>query len=316
MPSSSYLRSCLACLLLLWPLPVAVGATSAASRAALPTKTAAGKAEPAVRKAVGPSPEAGDVDRIHPGDTIKIQVMGHAELTMEVIVPRHGKIRFPMAGTITVSGTGPIELSDLLAARLRAGGKLVNPDVAAQIVRYASKRIFIYGAVVRAQQISIPRNQPLTISQAIAIAGGFLGSANRTQVKLIRRLAGRSPVFRIIDANRITKPAFIHEDIALMDGDTIVVGAREKVYVMGFINRPGAYTISNDSERTLVKAIGLAGGFAKGAGSNRVRLFYRDAAGRNASRTVDVKKILDRGDLAYDIPLPAGSIIHVPSRRW
>lgn len=271
------------------------------------------KSAPAAARAAATSIEA---DWIHVGDTIRIHVLGQSGLGMAIIVPRSGTVRVPMAGTVRVSGVDPLALSKTLASRLRKSGLLVNPDVTVHISHYARKRMFVYGAVARAQQISIPRYQRLTFTQAIAMVGGFRATADRQRVKLIRREPGRRPTIRVIDANRIIMAEHIAEDIDLVDGDTVVVGSKDRVYVIGKVNRPGAYTVSSDSQRTLVKVIGLAGGFAPRAGSNRVHLFYQEADGNNVSKIIDVKKILDKGHLENDIALVPGSIVHVPSARW
>lgn len=286
-----------------------------------PSAVDAPAAEPAKPKPATPETEdvflvSDDVNLIHRGDGILIQVLGHELLKIELVVPQSGNIRMPMVGTIRVSDISPVDLAETLRRRLQESGQLANPDVTVLITHYARKRIFIYGSVTSAQQISIPRHERLRLSQAIAIVGGFLGSADRSHVKLIRRIPGRAPLFRIIDVDRVTKEEHLAEDIELIDADTVVVGSQEKVYIMGRVNRPGAYTISREAERTLVKAIGLAGGFAPRAGSNRVQLFQPDEKGVYTVITVDAKELLEKGQLNKDLPLKPGSIIHVPAARW
>ena len=126
---------------------------------------------------------------------------------------------------------------------------------------------------------------------------------------------GERPKLLKVDVERITKLGFITEDLRLVDGDTIIVKPDTKFYIIGYVNRPGAYTISRDVDRTVLTAIGLAGGFAPRAGSNRVRLYRRGRDDVSKVELINVKEILDKGLLERDKEIAPGSLIYVPPAR-
>lgn len=259
--------------------------------------------------------EESDTDHIRAGDTVKIMVYGQPDLTVEAIVPKSGTLIIPKVGPTKVINLTPVSLSKIISRNLRESGLLGRPDVTILITKFAQKRVFVYGAVQTPQAIVIPRYERLKLTQAIAMVGGFKESADQSSVKVIRQRIGEPPKLLKIDVERITKQGFITEDLKLLDGDTIIVKPDTKFYIIGYVNRPGAYTISRDVDRTVLTAIGLAGGFAPRAGSNRVRLYRRGKGDVSRMELINVKEILDKGLLERDKAIEPGSLIYVPPAR-
>ena len=215
----------------------------------------------------------------------------------------------------SVSGLSPLDLSERIAQALQKRGLLNDPDVIVWITKYAPKRIFLIGAVAKPTQISIPRHQSLTLSQAFAMAGGFTVSADRVNVRVIRRHPDDAkPAFLTVDATQIITEEHLEKDLALLDGDTVVVANEARIYILGRVSRPGSYLVSQSKERTFIKLLGLAGGFTDGARSKEVLVFLKQPDGTYQKKTINGRDMLERGRIEQDFSVSPGSIIFVPTR--
>jgi polysaccharide export outer membrane protein len=85
----------------------------------------------------------------------------------------------------------------------------------------------------------------------------------------------------------------------------------EKVFVMGFVNKPGEYELFKDRPTTMLEAITMAGGFKEGAAQNGTKVI-RVENGEEVTIPIKVTDITNRGDKAKDIPVKPGDIIVVP----
>ena len=85
----------------------------------------------------------------------------------------------------------------------------------------------------------------------------------------------------------------------------------KKVFVMGFVNKPGEYELFKDRDTTVIEAITMAGGFKEGAAQNGTKIIRKE---NNAQITMPVKvaDITEKGRKEEDIPLKAGDVIFVP----
>lgn len=81
----------------------------------------------------------------------------------------------------------------------------------------------------------------------------------------------------------------------------------------GELHNPGRYTFQGDT--TVAQAIVLAGGFTSFAKHSEVILFRRINNEWVEGRRVDLKHMLNAGNLAEDIHLQPGDMIYVPKNR-
>ena len=94
-------------------------------------------------------------------------------------------------------------------------------------------------------------------------------------------------------------------------GDTIVVPKAGIVYVLGDVNHPGGYLMTNnESKMTLLEALALAGGVSKTAKQNHARLIRKEGSATYLDRQFSI------GDLQEgktpDIAMQPGDVIYVP----
>jgi protein involved in polysaccharide export with SLBB domain len=194
--------------------------------------------------------------RIGPNDVIRIQVFGEDDLTLESAVSGEGKITYPLLGVLQVAGRTIEDVQKDLTARL-ASGYLRQPKVSVSIVRH---RNFYVGGEVKTPG-GYPYQEGLTVQKAIAMAGGFTETSDKTDIK-VTRLKGKG-----VDA--VSSEA----DTLVMPDDLIVVAQLQKFYVNGEVKKPGEY--SYEKGLTVHKAITRAGGFTDKASTKRVKVLRR-----------------------------------------
>lgn len=151
------------------------------------------------------------------GDKLGIFVVDNQELTRIVPVGPDGSFRFPLAGQIHASGRSLQSIESVLTARL--SNTIIDPQVSVSLSDLQPYSIFVDGEVTRPGEFTM--DEPTTLVQAIALAGGFTAFADRNQVILYNpmRAQGRRLVFDY-DAFLVNSNA---RDIFLRSGDTVIV---------------------------------------------------------------------------------------------
>lgn len=87
--------------------------------------------------------------------------------------------------------------------------------------------------------------------------------------------------------------------------------APQKVFVMGFVNKPGEFELFKDRPTTVLEAITMAGGFKPGAAQNGTKILRVDN-GEELTMSIRITDITKKGDKEKDIPVMPGDIIVVP----
>ncbi|MEW6442110.1 MAG: polysaccharide biosynthesis/export family protein [bacterium] len=155
---------------------------------------------------------------IGPEDVLEISVWQNQDLSRTVTVRPDGKISLPLVNDIQAAGLTPEELK----ARIRAGLKpyTEDPHVAVIVQQINSWRYYIQGEV-RTPGV-YPIRTHTTISQAVAMAGGFTEFAKKSKIQVYRKWKGFSEVIEV-DFDEVLSDQAAERDIYLKPGDTIVV---------------------------------------------------------------------------------------------
>jgi polysaccharide export outer membrane protein len=139
-------------------------------------------------------------------------------LSATVPVRPDGKISLPMAGELVAVGHTTAELQGEIAERLRA--YVPSPSVSVMVKEVKAQRFYVLGEV--AHPGAYPLTGPLTVLEAMALAGGPTEFARTGRLVLIRAdvKARRSQRFQvslddIVDGKR--------PPVALIAGDTLYV---------------------------------------------------------------------------------------------
>jgi polysaccharide biosynthesis/export protein len=165
-----------------------------------------------------PAPESVSPDyRLAFGDKLRIEVYREPQLSQSVEVRPDGKITLPLVGDIMAAGTTPRELGDGITERLR---EYVTTPVVTVIVAEAMPPVVYVMGEVNAPGMQ-PVRAPITVLQALAVAGGFKEFANTKRIRILRpgpNGSVKTIPFNYKDAlERPDRPLF------LQPGDTVVV---------------------------------------------------------------------------------------------
>ncbi|MDX2169482.1 MAG: polysaccharide biosynthesis/export family protein [Deltaproteobacteria bacterium] len=130
-----------------------------------------------------PPPEVVTEYVVEPGDTLTLRFERNPELNEDNLVVRpDGMISPQLIAEVSVAGKTPAQISAELERQYAA--ELAHPRVKVGVKSFTSQRVSVAG------EVETPGVQPLlhglTLSQAIHHAGGFLKTANRAQVVVIR----------------------------------------------------------------------------------------------------------------------------------
>lgn len=122
-----------------------------------------------------------------PFDKLAIEVFGLSDMRRIVQVDASGRISYPLAGSVEVAGKTPTELSLLLEDRLR-DAYVRDPVVTVNLEDALSQVVTVGGAV--AAPGALPVVGTMTLSRAIARAGGLTELAKKSDVVVFRTVGG------------------------------------------------------------------------------------------------------------------------------
>jgi polysaccharide export outer membrane protein len=267
------------------------------------------------RPAVEPGTANLPLQKIGPNDLIAVSVYDSPELTRTARVDADGLIHLPMLkGAIAASGQMPAELERTIAKALVDEKLIVNPFVTVTVAEYSSRPISVTGSVKT--PLTFQATGPITLLEAITRAGGVTPEAG-SEI-LVSRKPGASPSASAGLVQRISVKSLIeHGDagvnLELTGGEEVRVPEGGKIFVIGNVRKPGAYSLQGDSATTVLQALALAEGLSPNAGSQAF-VFRRESGTSTKNEIpVELKKILDRK--APDTALAASDILYVPDNR-
>lgn len=243
-------------------------------------------------------------------DLLIVSVYDSPELSRSIRVGADGMMRFPMLlQPIKAQGLLPAELEGSIADALIEAGILVDPVVTVTIAEYHSRPITVTGAVK--MPITFQAAGPVTLSQAIARAGGFEKNAApdffvaRNDIKdgKPEQTVLRIPVKALADGTDG------RGSLSLTGGEEIRVPEAGRIFVAGNVKKPGVFTAPEATDATVIKAVALAEGLLPFS-TKQAYIYRPEASGVKTEITIDLRKILDRK--SPDVALFSGDVLYVP----
>lgn len=144
--------------------------------------------------------------------TIYNQERGMSRLA---VVRPDGRISLPYIGDVDAVGLTTTDLRNRLEGRYQ---KIINNlTVSIVVLRARSNRVYVMGQVERPDYYELPG--PVTLTQLIAMAGGFSPEAKTDQVVIIRRKTDGRPdahivyLDEVIDSGQVTDPLIQQYDV-------------------------------------------------------------------------------------------------------
>jgi polysaccharide export outer membrane protein len=186
----------------------------AAICAFVPARASAG-ADPDKKPAAQSAPTPEEF-RMSPGDKLRIEVYKDAQLSQSVQVRPDGKITLPLIGDIVATGRTPIELRDAIRDAFKE--YITNPTVTVIVVEAVMATAYVMGEVNHPGAVNL--QGPLTIMQALALAGGLKDFADARNIRILRK----GPVgVQMITFDYKEALKSVRAPVYLRAGDTVVV---------------------------------------------------------------------------------------------
>jgi polysaccharide export outer membrane protein len=204
--------------------PLCLGRQAAAQQnpgQAGPVQQAVSTAVPAKPATDGPVLQTRETRyKLAPGDTFDLNFELSPEFNQTgVAVQPDGFVTLRGVGDIHVQGETVPELTQTLRT---AYGKILNDPIISISLKDFEKPYFVADG-----QVGKPGKYDLrgtvTLTQAIAIAGGFTDSSKHSQVLLFRKVSDQWMEAKIIDVKKMEKAGKLNEDPMLHPGDMLFV---------------------------------------------------------------------------------------------
>ena len=165
-----------------------------------------------------PAEVAPDDYVIGPEDVLGVVFWREADISGDVTVRPDGRITLPVIGELQAAGLRPEELRQRIVAG--AAKYLTEPNVAVVVRAINSRRIFVTGRVTTPGGHLL--KGPLTVMQAIALAGGVTEYADAKNITVLRTVNGRTSRFPF-NYKDVSRGKKLEQNVLLLPGDTVVV---------------------------------------------------------------------------------------------
>jgi polysaccharide export outer membrane protein len=169
--------------------------------------------------------------RLQRGDEISVRVYGRPELDDTVRVRPDGRISLVLVDEIEAAGLSPAQLDDLVTERYQEF--FINPRVTVVVRTIASYKVFVAGEVRTPGPIGLGGD--LTALGAVIEAGGFLGTARKDSVILLRKGTDDQPVVTKLNLDEVVQKGAV--DVELKPFDVVYVPRSRVANVNKFIDQ-------------------------------------------------------------------------------
>lgn len=154
--------------------------------------------------------------RLSPGDVIKLSFAEESDLDQTQKIRRDGKVSLPLIGEVTAAGKRIIDFQRDLVRRYE--GQLDNPEVLVTLENGLAT-VIVSGFANKPGAVTLDR--PMTVYQAIMLAGGVSDYGSLSNIHLTRLINGVQRTERIN-----LRPSIRGEPIEpkyVQDGDVIYI---------------------------------------------------------------------------------------------
>ena len=155
---------------------------------------------------------------IQPNDILEVFVWKEPDLTRKILVRPDGRVSFPLVQDMQAAGISPGELKERIEKKLKE--YIDSPNVTIIVEAIKSYNVFVTGKVQKPG--SILAEKPITVLQALAMAGGFQEYAKTSEMTVIRNNGAENTAFKF-DYGEVMKGKNPNQNILLRSGDVVVV---------------------------------------------------------------------------------------------
>lgn len=231
----------------------------------------------------------------------------------------HGFVDVPLIGHVRAAGLTAQQLQEqirvLLSKYVRA------PVVTVTVDDFVSQPVSVVGAVNQPGTYHL--NGQNTLVEVLSQAKGLSPDAGNT-INITRKQSWGSiplPTCRedltaaFYTASVDTRQLFDARDpsvnISIKPDDVLSVPKAEMVYVVGAVNKAGAFVLSQRESISVLQALSMAEGLDKTAAGNRAKIIRHLEKDKRVEVPANLTRILS--GQASDLPLQANDILFVPN---
>ncbi len=160
--------------------------------------------------------------RIAPMDTVSVKVFKMPDLSGDYEVDLTGRIAMPLVGSVAAAELTPAQLDEALT-RAYGARYLENPDISVGVKASTRRSVTVDGSVKESG--SFPVTGPMTLIQAVALAGGTGDDANPRRVAVFRTVGGKRQAaafdLTAIRRGQAPDPQIYPGDIVVVDGSSV-----------------------------------------------------------------------------------------------
>jgi polysaccharide biosynthesis/export protein len=157
--------------------------------------------------------------RLRKGDSFDLDFALSPEFNQIVAIEPDGYVTLKGVGSIFVEGQTVPELTESVKT---AYAKILHDPVITVALKDFDKPYFIAAGQV-AKPGKYDLRGPLTVTEAVAIAGGFNGQAKHSQVVLFRPTSNGMFQAKLLNVKKLLASRNLSEDIYLQPGDMLYV---------------------------------------------------------------------------------------------
>lgn len=169
------------------------------------------------------------------GDSFEVSFELSPEFNQTVVVQPDGYVTLKAVGDVTVVGQTIPELTQTLRT---AYSKMLNDPLIVVVLKDFEKPYFVADGQV-AHPGKYDMRGTVTLTEAVAIAGGFTDAAKHSQVLLFRRVNDQWLSAKIFNIKDMEKRHDLHEDPTLRPGDMLIVPKNQLSKIKPFIPNSG-----------------------------------------------------------------------------
>ena len=284
------------------------------------------------------------------GDRLRVDFFSVPEFTGDYQVLPNGSVNFPQVGAVSLQGRTLRQAAAAISTRFNA--ILTRPIVTVSLTAARPVTVAIAGEVNRPGSYAVPaEGGSPRLTRVLQLAEGVTQAADidRVQIRRPRPFSQGADEIITVSLGQLLQTGDVRQDLRLRDGDSILIptnsqvdlnGMRRlaaanfatsttrpiKIAVVGEVNRPGPYTLTqagangNGEANTpalqansVTRAIQTAGGITQTADVRNIQVRRMTQSGAIQTINVDFWKLLASGDLRQDVPLQEGDTIEIPT---
>ncbi len=228
------------------------------------------------------APAWAQAEKLGVGDAVRVTVFQQPDLTTEARINERGGIAMPLIGEVKVVGKSQAEAAKQIAAKLKDGRFLKNPQVAVALTTVRSRQVSVLGAVARPGRYALDDTSS-QLSDVIAAAGGISAVGGDTVV--------------VIRDGKEERVPLLGKSYKLKGGETVNVERAPVFYIHGEVARTGAYRV--EPNMTIMQAIAAGGGITPRGRDRRMKLRRVGADGKLEEKDASLRDSVKADDVIF-----------------